>query len=97
MKTQLQFGGSVCGRQYSNILKREDTSLGEGTISVFSNSVFERQYSTVRKREDTTPSPLDSLVDCSETNVIVMPHITGGECSSGVEAVCSVVFLIVVL
>ena len=50
---------------------------------------------TVRKREDTTSGPLDSSVNCSETNVIVMLRITG-ECSSVVEAVFSIVFITIV-
>ena len=77
MKTQLQFGILDCGRHYSKTLEREDTTSGEDKTSVFCNSGFGRQYSTVRKREDTTSCPLDISVDCSETNVIVMPHITG--------------------
>ena len=95
MKMQLQFGSSVCRRQYSRILKRENTTTSEDTTSTFSNSVFGRQYSIVRKREDTTSGPLLYIsVDCSETNVIVMPRITC-KCSSIVEGVCSVVFIIV--
>ena len=77
MKTQLQFDSLVNGRQYSKILKREDTTSCEGISSNFSNSVFGRQYSTVWKREDTASGPLDNSVDCSETNVIFMPRITG--------------------
>jgi len=92
MKTQFQFNISVCGRPYSKIVKREDTTSDEGTTSAFSNSFFGRQNSTVRKREDTTSGPLDNSVDCSETNVTVMPQITG-ECSSVVEAVCLVVLI----
>ena len=87
MKTHLQFSISIRGRQYSRILEREDTTSHEDTTSVFGNSVFGRQYSTLRKREDTTSGPLDNSIDCSETNVIVMPRITC-ECSSIVEAVC---------
>ena len=68
MKTQLQFGSLVCGRQYS----------------------------TVRKREDTSSGPLDNLVYCSETNVTVMPRITG-ECITIVEAVCSIIFITIVI
>ena len=68
VKTQLQFGSLICGRQYS----------------------------TVRKREDTTSGPLDNEVDCSEANVIVMPRITC-ECSAVVEAVCSIVFITIVI
>ncbi len=68
VKTHLQFGSLVCGRQYS----------------------------TVRKWEDTTSCPLDSSVDCSETNVTVIPRITC-ECSTIVEAVCSIVFITIVI
>ena len=96
MKTQLRFGSSFCGRHYSDSFKREDTTSGEGTLSNFRNSVFGRQYSTVRKREDTTSSPIENSVDCSETNVVVMPHMAG-KCGSVVEAVCSIVFIIVVI
>ncbi len=95
MKRQLQFGILVCGRHYSKTLEREDTTSDEDTTLVFSNSSFKRQYSTVRKREDTTSGPLDNSVDCSETNVTVVPRITG-ECSLVVEAVCSVVLITVV-
>ena len=55
----------------------EDTTSLKDTASIPNNSVFGRQYSTVRKREDTTSSPLDNLVDCSETNVTGMPQIIG--------------------
>ena len=48
------------------------------------------------KREDTTSGPLDSSVDCSETNVTVIPRITG-ECITVVEAVCSIVFITLVI
>jgi hypothetical protein len=59
-------------------------------------SVLGRHYFTVQKREDTTSSPLDSSVDYSETNVIVIPQITS-ECGSVVEAFCSMVFITVVI
>jgi len=62
----------------------------------FNSLVRGRQYSTVRKREDTTLGPLDSSVDCSETNGNVMPHITG-ECNSKVETVGSILLIIVVI
>ena len=55
----------------------EDTTSLEDTSSIPSNSALGRQYSTVQKREDITSCPLDCSVDCSETNVIVMPRITG--------------------
>ena len=35
---------SICGRQYSIVPKREDTTSSEGTTSVFSSSFFGRQY-----------------------------------------------------
>jgi len=96
MMTQLQFNVLVCGRQHSKIIKREDTNSSEGTTLVFSDYVFGRQDSTFRKREDITSSPLDSSVDCSETNVTIMQQITC-ECSSVVEAVCLVVFITIVI
>jgi hypothetical protein len=97
MKTQLLFNiSSVCGRHHSAILKREDTTSGEDTTSDFSNSVFGRQYSTDRNREDTTSRSSDNSVDCSGTNVIVMPQITG-ENSLVEEAVCFVVFIIILI
>ena len=64
-------------------------------LQFFSNSIVGRQYSTVRKREDTTSYPLDNAVDCSETNVNVMPQITG-ESISALEAVCSVVSIAII-
>ncbi len=95
MKTQLQFSISIRGRQYSKMLEREDTTSREDATSNFWQFSFGRQYFTVRKREDTTSCPLDNSVDFSETNVTVMPRITR-ECSLVVEAICSVVFIIVV-
>ena len=95
MKTQLQFGSSACGRQYSKNLKREDTTSGEGTSLGFSNSVFGKQYSTIRERENTTSGgPLDN--SCSEINVTGMTQITG-KCSLEVEVLCSIVFITVVI
>ena len=44
---------------------------------------FGRQYSTVRKREDTTSGPLDNSINCSETDVTVMPQITDDAVYSG--------------
>jgi hypothetical protein len=82
----------VCGRKYPTILKQEDTTSGEDTTSFFNTSVFGRQYSTIRIRENATSGTLDNSVDCSKTNAIVMPKMTG-ECSSIVEAVCSVVLI----
>ena len=96
VKTQLQSGSSFCGRHYSNKFERDDTTSGEGTSPVFTNPVFGKQYSVVRKREDTTSGPLDNSVNCSETNVIIMPHRIG-ECSSLVEAVCSILFTRIVI
>jgi hypothetical protein len=81
MKAQLQFGSfslwktvsqNFKGRGY-NLMRRHNFSF----FYYYYYSVFGRQYSTVRKREDTTSGPLDNSVDCSETNVTVMPQITG--------------------
>ena len=44
---------------------------------------FGRHYSAVWKREDTTSGPLDNSINCSETNVIVMPQITSDAVYSG--------------
>ncbi len=92
--TAQEFGNSVFIKRYFTVRKREDTTSDEDTSSIFCNSVFGRHHSTVRKREDTTSGPLDNSVDCSETNVTVMPNITG-ECNSVVEAICSVVLITV--
>jgi hypothetical protein len=77
MKTQIRFSILISGRQYPRIVEREDTTSRKDITTVFGNLVFGRQHSTVRKQEDTTSGPLDSSVDCSETNVDVMPRILG--------------------
>jgi hypothetical protein len=43
-----------------------------------------------------TSGPLASSVDCSETNVSVMPPIIG-ECGSAMEAVSSLVYITIVI
>jgi hypothetical protein len=64
--------------QFGLIKFLEDTtSLLEDTASIPSYSVFGRRYSTVEKREVATSCPLDNSVDCFETNVTVMPQISG--------------------
>ena len=87
----MKLQNTVC---VNSILKRLQPQVK--TQLRFGSLVCGRQYSIVRKQEDTTSSPLDNFVDCSETNVIVMPQIIG-ECGPVVEAVCSIVFITLVI